>query len=415
MSRTRHIAPLVVLAAVSVIVATAVAATTRSRPATAAAEAYARADAGGSTYDSVSVSGNGDRSGAQTRVTASTRNGNGRATAFAAVEKVNVFDGLVTADEVRVRAEASDGGTSTSGAVIGLAVEGAPRPAPGGRTVYSLNGYGDMVALGSGSSGILGLRVHLSKDYKSYKAGSVVSIGYASAKASDAVKATAPKAAPAKPAKERPAKKKAAKKKAAKKKHREAKQSAREKLENSLTAQQRAWRSELMGLKGYAFPVAGKHSFSDTFGAYRSDVPAHVGADVFASFGTPIVAVADGRIYRVGTLKISGNRLWLRDRNGFRYFYAHLSDFAAAAYNGADVHAGEVIGFVGNTGDAEPTPPHLHFEVHMPDGAVVNPTPFLGKWDAGGVSSEKWLKRYGKDPGVRPGALVVVKDFLAEG
>jgi murein DD-endopeptidase MepM/ murein hydrolase activator NlpD len=79
------------------------------------------------------------------------------------------------------------------------------------------------------------------------------------------------------------------------------------------------------------------------------------------------------------------------------------------------VHAGEVIGFVGNTGDAEPTPPHLHFEVHMPDGAVVGPFPYLQKWDASGVTSESWLRRYGKDPGVRPGALVVVKDFLAEG
>jgi murein DD-endopeptidase MepM/ murein hydrolase activator NlpD len=143
-------------------------------------------------------------------------------------------------------------------------------------------------------------------------------------------------------------------------------------------------------------------------------VPVHEGNDIFASFGTPIVAVADGRIYRVGTLHISGNRLWLRDRKGYRYFYAHLSDFAAAAYNGADVHAGEVIGFVGNTGDAEPTPPHLHFEVHMPDGAVVDPNPFLQKWDAGGVTSASWLRRYGKDPGVRPGALVVVKDFLAD-
>jgi murein DD-endopeptidase MepM/ murein hydrolase activator NlpD len=410
-SLRRHLAALSVLATLAVIVATAVAATTRSRPASAAAQAYARAGADG-TSDSISVSGNGDRSGRQTRVTASTSGGKGRATASAAVEKVNVFDGLVTADEVRARAEASDGGTSTSGAVIGLAIEGSPRPSPGGRTVYDLNGYGDMVALGSGSSGILGLRVHLSKDYKSYKAGSVVSVAYASANARDAVQGTAPRNTAA----AKPAKKKAAKKRAgAKKKHHKRKPSAREKLENGLTAQELAWRSELTGLKGYAFPVAGKHNFSDTFGAFRSDVPAHVGADIFASFGTPIVAVADGRIYRVGTLHISGNRLWLRDKKGFRYFYAHLSDFAAAAYNGADVHAGEVIGFVGNTGDAEPTPPHLHFEVHMPDGAVVNPTPFLTGWDAGGVSSEKWLKRYGKDPGVRPGALVVVKDFLAEG
>lgn len=394
------------LAALTVAVATAVAATSRSRPARAGAQAYARAT-GGSVVDSVAVSGDGDRSGDQTRVTASTRGGAGHATAFAAVEKVDVFDGLVTADEVRVRAEAADGGTSTSGAVIGLAVEGTPRPAPDGRTVYDLNGYGKMVALGSGATGILGLRVHLSKDYANHKAGTVVRIGYASAKASDAVEA----AAAPKPA---PAEEKAAKKSATKE-HRKVKLSARHKLENGLTARERAWRSELMGLKGYAFPVAGKHDFSDTFGAFRSDVPAHVGVDIFASFGTPVVAVADGRIYRVGTLKISGNRLWLRDKKGFRYFYAHLSDFAAAAYNGADVHAGEVIGFVGNTGDAEPTPPHLHFEAHLPDGAVVNPTPLAQRWDAGGVSSERWLERYGKDPGVRPGALVVVKDFLAEG
>ena len=144
-------------------------------------------------------------------------------------------------------------------------------------------------------------------------------------------------------------------------------------------------------------------------------MPVHVRNDIFAAFGTPIVAVADGRLYRVGTLKISGNRLWLRDKHGFRYFYCHLSDFAASAYNGADVHAGEVIGFVGNTGDAEPTPPHLHFEVHMPDDKVVDPSQYLHKWDTTGVSSASWIRRYGKDPGVRPGALVVVKDFLAEG
>jgi murein DD-endopeptidase MepM/ murein hydrolase activator NlpD len=403
-----------VLAALSVIVATAVAATSRSRPATASAQAFARQEPGGGQIGGVSVSGNGDRSTSQTRATASTRGGNGRATAFATVENVNVFDGLVTATEVRVRAEASNGGTSASGAVIGLAIDGTPRPAPGGTTTYDLNGYGDMVALSSGSTSITGLRIHLTKDYKGNKAGSVVTIAYASAQARDGVKAAAPKAAPAKPAKKKAAHRARAKKKP--KHHAKAPTiSARELLENSLTGQELAWRSELMGLKGYAFPVAGKHNFSDTFGGFRADVPAHVGVDIFASFGTPIVAVADGRIYRVGTLHISGNRLWLRDKKGFRYFYAHLSDFAAAAYNGADVHAGEVIGFVGNTGDAEPTPPHLHFEVHMPDGAVVNPTPFAQKWDAGGVSSEKWLKRYGKDPGVRPGALVVVKDFLAQG
>jgi murein DD-endopeptidase MepM/ murein hydrolase activator NlpD len=403
------------LATLAVVAATAFAAGSRSRPATAVASAFAREEPDGSQSGAVSVSGDGDRSTSQTRATATTRGGTGRATAFATVEKVNVFDGLVTADEVRVRAEANDDGTSTSGAVIGLAIDGAPQDAPSGSTNYDLNGYGEMVALGSGSNGVLGLQIHLTKDYKGNKAGSVVRIAYASARADDAVEAAAPKTAPAEHAKKKAHRAKAKAKAKPKHKKKAKTRSAKKQLENALSAKDRAWRAELMGLKGYAFPVAGKHTFTDTYGAPRSDVPVHLGVDIFASFGTPIVAVADGRIYRVGTLTISGNRLWLRDKHGYRYFYCHLSDFAAAAYNGADVHAGEVIGFVGNTGDAEPTPPHLHFEVHMPDGAPVDPTPFASNWDAGGVSSETWLKRYGQDPGVRPGALVVVKDFLAEG
>src|SRR5204863_5916102 len=127
-----------------------------------------------------------DTSGKTTRAAASTKGGKASATAAAAVETVNVFDGLVTADEVRVRAEAGDGGTSTSGAIIGLEIDGTPQNAPDGRTIYNLNGYGQMVALGSGSSGILGLSVRLTKDYKGNKAGSVVQIAYASAKARDA-------------------------------------------------------------------------------------------------------------------------------------------------------------------------------------------------------------------------------------
>jgi murein DD-endopeptidase MepM/ murein hydrolase activator NlpD len=405
-SPTGRIAAFVVLVALAIVVASALGATTRARPASAAAQAFARQDPSGARRDFVSVNGDGDTSGDQTRVTAATDGGSAKASAAAAVEKVDVFDGLVTADEVRARAAADGNGTSTSGAVVGLAIEGAAQEAPDGRTSYDLNGYGTVVALASGPTGILGLRVELTKDYKGNPAGSVVRIAYASAKAHDEVRAAAAK---------KPAAKLATKtsKKHAKKHHRK-KRSAKQKLEDALSQRERDWGAALMQRPGYAFPVAGKHDFTDTFGAPRSDVPVHIGNDVFASFGTPIVAVADGRIYRVGTLKISGNRLWLRDHKGYRYFYAHLSDFAAAAYNGADVHAGEVIGFVGNTGDAEPTPPHLHFEVHMPNGAVVDPNPYLNKWDASGVTSASWLRRYGKDPGVRPGALVVVKDFLAE-
>ena len=395
------------LLAVVAAAATALASSGRARPARATAQAYALQNASG-VHDAISVSGSGDKSGHQTRAQASTTGGKGSATATATVDNVNAFDGLVTAAEVRVQASATDGGGSTSGAVTGLAIAGKPQPDPAGRTVYDLDGYGQMVALASGRSGILGLRIKLTKDYNGSPAGSVVQVAYASATAHDAVQGAV--------AKKRPAKAKRHAKRARKRRHHAKKPplSAKQKLENALTQRERNWAAELLTRPGYAFPVAGQHNFVDTFGAPRSDVPVHLGNDIFAAFGTPIVAVADGRLYRVGTLKISGNRLWLRDKKGYRYFYCHLSDFAAAAYNGADVHAGEVIGFVGNTGDAEPTPPHLHFEVHMPDDAVVDPYPYLHKWDTDGVTAAGWLRRYGKDPGVRPGALVVVKDFLAE-
>jgi murein DD-endopeptidase MepM/ murein hydrolase activator NlpD len=412
-SRPGHLGGLFVLFALAALVATSFAASGRARPAVASATAFAREEPNGARIGELSVTGDGDRSSTATRVTASAPGGTARATAFAAVEKVNVFSGLVTADEVRVRAEAVDGGTSTSGAIVGLAIDGTPQASPGGRTTYDLNGYGQMVALDTGTSGILGLRIRLTKDYKGNAAGSVVQIAYASATARDEVKA-APRPKASEPPKE-PHQAKAKAKKRARKHKKADTRTAAQKLQDALTKKELAWQTDLLGRRGYAFPVAGEHNFVDTFGAPRADVPVHVGNDIFASFGTPVVAVADGRLYRVGTLKISGNRLWLRDKKGYRYFYCHLSDFAAAAYNGADVHAGEVIGFVGNTGDAEPTPPHLHFEVHMPDGAVVGPYPYLRKWDAGGVTSASWLKRYGKDPGVRPGALVVVKDFLAQG
>ncbi|MFL5893696.1 MAG: choice-of-anchor P family protein [Thermoleophilaceae bacterium] len=378
------------------------------RPASAIAEAYARQDPSGVRVDYVNVDGDGNTKGDNTHVAASTRGGHGTASASAVVKAVDIFDGLVTADVVRVEADAGGDGTSTSGSVTALTINGTAVRAPTGRTTYDLGGYGRLVALGSGSSGILGLRAHLDKPYKTHSAGEIVRVAYASARAADAVRAAA---AP----QSGPSTRKSAHKARKHKAKRRGPLTALEKIQAGVrNRRDRRWKRQLLAAPGYAFPVAGAHNFTDTFGAARSDVPVHIGNDVFAPFGTPILAVADGRLYRVGTLKISGNRLWLRDRRGYRYFYCHLSDFAAAAFNGADVHAGEVIGFVGNTGDAEPTPPHLHFEVHMPDDKVVDPYPYLHKWDLSGVSSASWIRRYGKDPGVRPGALVVVKDFLAE-
>lgn len=143
-----------------------------------------------------------------------------------------------------------------------------------------------------------------------------------------------------------------------------------------------------LGERGYAFPVYGPSSFGDTFGAARSDVPGgwHHGDDIFAPLGAPVLAVAHGTVFSVGWEKVGGRRLWLRDDRGNLFYYAHLSAYSPLAVNGAIVNAGDVLGFIGDSGDAEGTPYHLHFEVH-PIGLVdrgydgaVDPTSYLRSW-----------------------------------
>ena len=143
-----------------------------------------------------------------------------------------------------------------------------------------------------------------------------------------------------------------------------------------------------LGQSGYVFPVAGASSFIDTFGAYRGDVPGgwHHGDDIFAPVGTPVVAVAQGTVFSVGWNPVGGWRLWLEDDRGNEFYYAHLSAYSPLAVDGERVAAGDVLGFVGDTGDAEGTPSHLHFEIHPVrllgigyDGAV-DPTRYLSGW-----------------------------------
>ena len=163
------------------------------------------------------------------------------------------------------------------------------------------------------------------------------------------------------------------------------------------------------------FPVYGTTRCADDFGAPRQiEIGTHQGNDCFAAFGSPVLAVADGTLNRVGTLPISGNRLWLKTERGDAFFYAHLSAFAPEAVSGRKVKAGTLLGFVGNTGDAEPTPPHVHFEVHPGDKQAIDPHAILTAWQArGDVPTGGWLARYGNDTEARPGALVEVRDFIA--
>jgi hypothetical protein len=125
-----------------------------------------------------------------------------------------------------------------------------------------------------------------------------------------------------------------------------------------------------------AFPVPGLslEAIHSTFGAPRdAGRRSHHGVDIFAPRGTPVVAAADG-VVSVRTSNLGGQVIWLRDRRGGRrLYYAHLNDWAVA--DGAEVKIGDVIGYIGNTGNARTTPPHLHFGVY--ERGPADPYPFL--------------------------------------
>ncbi len=120
------------------------------------------------------------------------------------------------------------------------------------------------------------------------------------------------------------------------------------------------------------FPVASPHRYTRDFGNPRRGPPVHThqGTDIFAAKGTLVYAVADGVVtYSDGGL--GGIGINLKTADGTRYYYAHLDSRSVA--NGATVKAGDVIGAVGDTGNAQGGPPHLHFEVHPQGGAAVDP------------------------------------------
>jgi murein DD-endopeptidase MepM/ murein hydrolase activator NlpD len=122
------------------------------------------------------------------------------------------------------------------------------------------------------------------------------------------------------------------------------------------------------------FPVRGTHTYANDFGAPRHQ-GRHEGIDVIAPRGTPVVAAATGEIERLSRKEtgLGGIWIWLRDSAGNTHYYAHLESIAAGLKAGTAVKAGQVIGGVGNTGDARSTLPHLHFELHPNDGPAVNP------------------------------------------
>jgi murein DD-endopeptidase MepM/ murein hydrolase activator NlpD len=269
--------------------------------------------------------------------------------------------------------------------------------------------YGRLLVLRSRGGEVEGLRGTLSKDYNGYAAGSTMIASHAEASARNGVappppkpKPKPPKRAPQQPAKARTQPSKPPK--AAKPPHRKG-----------------PTRKEVLATdKHFVFPVYGKHFLADGFtGAGTGQLKPgctgpHAGDDIFAAGGTPILAVADGTLQQVGTLPCSGNRVWLRSTRGDRFFYAHLESFASITQNGAKVKAGQVIGFLGNTGQAVDRPSHLHFEIHPAGGLAVDPYPFLRAWESHrDVPAAAWVRRYSAEVGQQPGTLVVLKDFLS--
>ncbi len=128
----------------------------------------------------------------------------------------------------------------------------------------------------------------------------------------------------------------------------------------------------------YLFPVSGGNNKSvKSFWADPRDAGgrSHEGVDIFAAKGTPVVAVSDGRIESTGERGLGGKQVWLRDGLfGKRVYYAHLDSIAVIT--GKRVKTGDTLGFVGNTGNAKTTPPHLHFGIYRKKGAV-NPFPYI--------------------------------------
>ncbi|RIL07183.1 MAG: peptidase M23 [Proteobacteria bacterium] len=126
-----------------------------------------------------------------------------------------------------------------------------------------------------------------------------------------------------------------------------------------------------------AVPVAGvsRRALRDSWGAPRSGSRAHQGIDIFAPRGTPVVASTEGIVWSTGESPRGGRVVWLLGPGRQLHYYAHL-DRVADLEPGRRIRAGDVVGWVGDTGNARGGAPHLHYGVYERGGAR-NPYPLL--------------------------------------
>jgi peptidoglycan LD-endopeptidase LytH len=125
-------------------------------------------------------------------------------------------------------------------------------------------------------------------------------------------------------------------------------------------------------------PVEGvlPRELTDTYHQSRSGGRIHMATDIMAMRGTPVLAAANGRIIKLANSGAGGITIYIADASG-RYvqYYAHLMGYAPNVKEGLAVEEGDVIGFVGTTGNASPDAPHLHFQVMRGDANYWNGTP----------------------------------------
>ncbi|MCP3042700.1 M23 family metallopeptidase [Xanthomonas euvesicatoria] len=129
----------------------------------------------------------------------------------------------------------------------------------------------------------------------------------------------------------------------------------------------------------------GASQLQDTFTDARSEGRVHDAIDILAPTGTPVVAVADGTVEKLFTSERGGLTIYQFEPGGkYCYYYAHLERYADGLAEKQSIKRGQVIGYVGSTGNANPAAPHLHFEIHRsgPEkqwwkGEALNPYPVL--------------------------------------
>ena len=136
-------------------------------------------------------------------------------------------------------------------------------------------------------------------------------------------------------------------------------------------------------------PVEGVRvrALRDTWHGARSEGRKHEGIDIFARRGTPVVSSTEGIVSQVGTNRLGGLVVWVTGPGGQRHYYAHLDRYADVEA-GMRIEAGRVLGFVGNTGNAKGTPPHLHYGIYDVGGAI-NPYPLLRAEPAAVTAAKK--------------------------